>query len=217
MGFDIQALLRGDLKTLIETIGLIGLFTMVFLESGMLIGFFFPGDSLLFTSGFLASQGLFDIRALVTGYFIAAIAGDSIGYYLGHRFGRKLFEKKSSLFFRQDHLRKTEAFYEKHGGKTVILARFIPVVRAFAPVVAGVSNMKYSTFFFYNVFGAAFWAIGITLMGYYLGQAIPDVDKYLLPIIALIILISIAPAFIHVIRNKNDRNNLLKLLRLKSK
>ncbi len=202
MPFDLQTLLHGDLKSLIQTIGYLGVFTMVFLESGLLVGFFFPGDSLLFSAGFLASQGFFDITILIFGVFIAAVLGDSIGYLIGYKFGRKLYEKENSFLFRKDHLRTAEAFYEKHGGKTIILARFMPVIRAFAPVVAGVSSMNYTTFLFYNVFGGFLWAVGVSLAGYYLGSLIPDVDKYLLPIIGLIILISIAPGIIHFLKTR---------------
>ena len=213
---DLNSLLHGDLKALIETIGLIGVFILVFLESGMLIGFFFPGDSLLFTAGFLASQGILNITVLILGCFIAAVLGDSIGYYLGKKFGRSLFKKDNSLFFRKDHLLKAEAFYDKHGGKTIILARFVPVIRAFAPVVAGVGNMKYSTFLSYNIIGGLLWAVGVTLAGYFLGSIIPDVDKYLLPIIGLIILASISPALLHLLKDKKDRDDILRFLKLKS-
>lgn len=199
---DLTALLHGDLKGLIQAVGYIGVFGIVFLESGLLIGFFFPGDSLLFTAGFLASQGLFDIKLLIIGCFAAAVLGDSIGFWIGQKFGRKLFTREESLLFKTSHLKKAEAFYQKHGGKTIILARFIPVIRAFAPVVAGVGNMKYSSFVLFNVFGGLLWAIGITLAGYFLGSLIPDVDKYLLPIIGLIILISIAPPIYHALKNR---------------
>ncbi len=212
---DFQTLLNGDLRTILQTIGYFGIFTMIFLESGMLIGFFFPGDSVLFTAGFLASQGFFDIRLLIIGTFIGAVVGDSIGYFIGHKFGRKLFDKENSLLFRKDHLLRAEQFYKKHGGKTIILARFIPIIRAFAPVIAGVGSMNYPTFLFYNIFGGVLWAIGLSLAGFYLGSLIPNVDKYLLPIIGLIILISISPAIYHALKNKNTRTQLLKLLHLK--
>lgn len=202
MGFEIADLLHGDLKAVIEAIGYIGVFTIVFIESGLLVGFFLPGDSLLFTAGFLASQGLFNIWALTVGCFIGAVAGDSVGYYIGHRFGRKLYAKESSRFFRKDHLLKAEAFYEKHGGKTIILARFMPIVRTFAPVVAGVGAMNYRTFLIFNLFGAFLWAVCITLAGYFLGSLIPDVDKFLLPIIGGIILVSIAPGIIHILKER---------------
>lgn len=199
---DLGSLLHGDLRSVIETIGLIGIYIIVFLESGLMIGFFFPGDSLLFTAGFLASQGFFNVWALGIGSFIFAVLGDSIGYSIGHKFGRRIFSKEDSIVFHKDHLKKAEAFYEKHGGKTIILARFIPVIRAFAPVVAGVGSMKYSTFITYNLVGGFLWAMGMTFLGYFLGSIIPDVDKYLLPIIALIILASVAPAIYHFIKEK---------------
>lgn len=220
MPFDITSLLHGDLKTFIMSFGpLIGyfvVFTIVFLESGMLVGFFFPGDSLLFTSGFLASQGFFDVAILVIGCFLAAVLGDSIGYLIGHKFGRRLFKKENSLFFRKDHLLTAERFYQKHGGKTIILARFMPVIRAFAPVVAGVGAMHYPKFLAYNLIGGLLWAIGVTLAGYFLGSLIPDVDKYLLPIIGLIIIASISPAIYHMLKEKSHRERILRLLKLKS-
>ena len=205
MGFELQSLLHGDLRGLIQTVGYLGVFAIVFVESGLLIGFFLPGDSLLFTAGFLASQGLFDIKLLALGAFICAVLGDSVGYFIGQKFGRKLFNKEDSFFFHKDHLKKAEAFYEKHGGKTIILARFMPIIRTFAPVVAGIGSMKYSTFLFYNIFGGLFWAVGISLAGYFLGSLIPDVDKYLLPIIGLIILVSIAPPLYHALKDAETR------------
>ena len=159
-----------DLASLIQTVGYLGVFTIVFLESGLLIGFFFPGDSLLFTAGFLASQGFFDIKILIAGCFVAAIAGDNIGYLIGAKLGPKIFTKKNSIFFHKKHLERVQRFYDKHGGKTIILARFIPVIRAFAPVVAGAGKMDYKRFCFFNFFGAVLWAIGVTLAGYYLGS-----------------------------------------------
>ena len=142
-----------DLAELIRTVGYLGVFAIVFLESGMLVGFFFPGDSLLFTSGFLASQGFLDIKVLIIGCFLAAVAGDSAGYYIGKRFGRNLFNKEDSIWFHKNHLIRAQNFYEKHGGKTIILARFIPVIRAFAPVVAGIGTMRYRRFVIFNLFG----------------------------------------------------------------
>ncbi len=201
-----------DLKQLIETIGYVGVFGIVFAESGLLFGFFLPGDSLLFTAGFLASQGFFNIWILALGCFIAAVTGDSVGYYIGHKFGRRLFHKEDSIFFHKDHLKRAEDFYEKHGGKTIILARFMPVIRTFAPIVAGIGKMKYETFLMYNVVGGLLWAVGVTVAGYFLGSAIPDVDKYLLPIIALIIVASVAPPLYHVLKEKESRRQLLTML-----
>lgn len=208
MGFELSDLLHGDLRSVIEAIGYIGVFTIVFVESGLLIGFFLPGDSLLFTAGFLASQGFFDITILSIGAFICAVAGDSVGYYIGHKFGKRLFSKEDSLLFHKDHLRKAEKFYEKHGGKTIVLARFMPIIRTFAPVVAGIGSMKYSTFLFYNVLGGLLWAVGISVAGYFLGSLIPDVDKYLLPIIGAIILLSIAPPIYHALKDAETRSKI---------
>ena len=197
-----------DLKEIVGTIGYVGVFSIIFAESGLLIGFFLPGDSVLFTAGFLASQNFFDIHMLVAGCFIAAIAGDSIGYFIGKKWGRRLFTKKDSLLFRHDYLMRSEKFYEKHGGKTIILARFIPVIRAFAPVVAGIGKMKYPTFLAYDLVGGVLWAVIIPYLGYYLGRSIPDIDKYLLPAIAIIILASISPSIYHALKTKEQRTKL---------
>lgn len=204
-----------DLVELIRTAGYLGVFAIIFLESGMLVGFFFPGDSLLFTAGFLASQGFLDIGILVAGCFIAAIAGNSTGYYLGKKIGRKLFNKESSIWFNKKHLERAERFYQKHGGKAVVLAQFIPVVRAFVPVVAGIGAMQYRRFAFFNFFGAVLWAIGITLAGYFLGSSIPDVDRYLLPIVGLIIIASVLPALHHVLVDAEIRASIIKRFRKK--
>lgn len=197
------------LQLLIETIGYIGVFGIIFAESGLLFGFFLPGDSLLFTAGFLASQGIFNIWILSTGCFLAAVIGDSVGYFFGHKVGKRLFHKKESFFFHKDNLKKAELFYEKHGGKTIILARFIPLIRTFAPIVAGIGSMRYSAFLFYNVIGGLIWGVGVTLSGYYLGRLIPDVDKYLIPIILGIIVISLLPTIIHVLKDSEVRKKIL--------
>lgn len=206
-----------DLISLIQTVGYIGVFAIVFIESGLLVGFFLPGDSLLFTAGFLASKGFFDIYILSIGCFIAAILGDSAGYFIGHRWGRKLFNKENSLLFHKDHLLKAQQFYEKHGGKTIILARFMPVIRTFAPVVAGVGQMKYRTFLFFNFFGAVLWALGMTFAGYFLGSLIPadKFEKYLIVIVLLIIVASVAPGVYHILKEPENRKHLLKLLKRK--
>jgi membrane-associated protein len=189
-----------DLVELIKAVGYIGLFAIVFAESGLLIGIMLPGDSLLFTAGFLASQGFLDLWLLCLLVTVAAITGDSVGYAFGRRVGRRLFSRPDSRFFKQKHLRRVEAFYEKHGGKTIILARFLPIVRTLAPIVAGVGNMNYARFLSYNVIGGILWGTGVPVAGYFLGTVIPDVDKYLLPIIAVIIILSLAPSGFHVLR-----------------
>lgn len=204
-----------DLVTLIKTAGYLGLFGIIFAESGLFIGFFLPGDSLLFTAGFLASQGFLNIWWLMLVCFLGAVLGDSFGYGFGKRVGPKIFTKKNSIFFNQNHLERARVFYQKHGGKTIVLARFMPFVRTFAPILAGVGQMRYAVFLFYNLIGGALWAAGLTFTGYYLGKIIPDIDKYLLPVIVLIIFFSLLPSIIHIARNKEDRDRILRALRFK--
>lgn len=187
-----------DLIELIKAVGYVGLFATVFAESGLFFGFFLPGDSLLFTAGLLAAQGTFHIWVLLPLLAIAAIAGDSVGYWTGRKLGGWLMKQKDTFFFQKKHLVQAQRFYEKHGGKTLILARFMPAVRTFAPIVAGMANMHYDTFLSYNVIGGLLWAVGMTLLGYFLGRVIPDVDKYLLPIIGAIVVISAVPALLHM-------------------
>jgi len=198
-------LLHPDVRQLVVFFGpftTLAIAAVIFAESGLFIGAFLPGDSLLFTAGFLASQGLLNIYILVPVLFVAAVAGDSVGYTFGHKVGKRLFRKEDSWLFHKKHLVRAEAFYEKHGGKTVVIARFLPIVRTFAPIVAGMGNMRYKRFLAYNVVGAFLWAVCITLAGYFLGKSIPDVDRYLLPIILFIIFISVAPTAAHIL---NDR------------
>jgi membrane-associated protein len=201
-----------DLPQMITAGGYLGVWAIVFAESGLLIGFFLPGDSLLFTAGFVASQpqNHINIWTLIFGAFVCAVAGDNVGYASGHRWGRRLFHKEDSWLFKKSYLEKTETFYEKHGQKAVVMARFMPLVRTFAPIVAGVAAMKYKTFMFYNLIGGFLWTFGITLMGYYLGKVIPPdrVDKHLLPIVLGIVVLSFVPSIIHIIQerraNKKD-------------
>ena len=198
-----------NLQALIKAVGLIGLFAIIFAESGLLIGFFLPGDSLLFTAGFLASQGFFNIALLAILAFIAAVLGDSTGYAFGKRVGRKLFIKDDSLFFKKANLIKAENFYKKYGVKTIVLARFVPIVRTFAPIVAGASDMHYKTFVSYNVIGGFLWTMGMSFGGYFLGSIIPNVDKYLLPIIFLIIFLSILHPIVEFIKEKRRKKEML--------
>ena len=189
-----------DLESFIRTVGYIGVALIVFAESGLLVGFFLPGDSLLFTAGFLASQGHFDIWVLAALCFIAAVTGDAVGYYFGHKVGRGLFQREDSRFFKKKYLTQAEAFFERNGGKAIFLARFIPVVRTFTPIVAGAASMKYRDFFVFNAMGGLAWAVGVTVAGYQLGSRIPGIDKYLLPIIGVIIVVSVAPGALHLWR-----------------
>ena len=187
-----------DLSELIKTWGYLGLFFVVFAESGLFFGFFFPGDSLLFTAGFLASQGFLNIWVLVPLMVIGAISGDSVGYFMGNKFGDWLMKKRDSLFFKRRYLLEAQQFYEKHGGKTIMLARFVPAVRTFAPIVAGMAKMEYRKFISYNVWGGLVWGVGMTCLGFFLGSIIPNADKYLLPIVGAIIVLSVLPGVMHV-------------------
>ena len=189
-----------DLASLIETIGYLGLFAIVFAESGLFFGFFLPGDSLLLTAGLLAARGQLDIAVLVVILPIAAILGDGIGYWFGKRTGPRLFKRENSLLFRRKNLVAARAFYERHGGKTIVLARFMPFIRTFAPIVAGAVGMPYRRFLFYNVLGALVWGAGVTLAGFYLGQVIPDLDRYFLAVVVVVILVSALPALVHIAR-----------------
>jgi membrane-associated protein len=197
----------GDLESALETVGLIGLLAIVFAESGLLIGFFLPGDSLLFTAGLLSSRDLLaPLPVLLVGCFLAAVAGDQVGYAFGARVGPTLFRRPDSKIFKQEYVEKARHYFEKHGSKTIVLARFVPIVRTFAPILAGVGEMKYRTFVTFNVLGGLLWAVGVTSLGYILGESIPEdeIDKYLLPIIGLIILLSVFPVFLEYRRARRE-------------
>lgn len=200
----LEALKSQDIRLFAESIGLVGIFLVVFAESGLLIGFFLPGDSLLFTAGFLAnpSINIFNIWTLVITTWVAAVLGDNVGYEFGKRVGRRLFERKDSRLFKKEHLMKAEEFYKKHGAKSIVLARYVPIVRTFAPIVAGVAHMDQKTFMLYNFIGGTLWVWSLTWGGYFLGKVIPDVDKYILPIVFLIIVLSVLPPAMHIINEK---------------
>jgi membrane-associated protein len=210
-----------SLTDAIHTIGVIGILAIVFAESGMLVGFLLPGDTLLFTAGFLTQQGTLaiNIHLLVLLIALAAIVGDNIGYFIGHKVGRRLFSKPDSVLFHQKNLQKAEKFYEKYGVFTIMIARFIPVVRSFGPVVAGIGDMKYAQFFLYDVIGGLLWASSITYLGFYGGEFLEskgiDVEMLVMPIILLAIFISIASPTYHILREKESREALLRKLRIK--
>jgi membrane-associated protein len=196
------------LHSLSETIiafGYLGIFVTIFAESGFLFGFFLPGDSLLFTLGILASQEILNIWILTPLLISAAILGDSFGYWMGKTFGPKLFARKESFFFKEEYLEKTEHFYQTHGKRTIVLARFIPVVRTFAPILAGAGQMKYSIFLTYNIMGGILWAGGITLTAYFLGLQIPWIKDYLEIIIISIIALSFIPVFLEFLKSRRMR------------
>lgn len=183
-----------DVQGIIVWGGYAGITAVIFAETGLFIGFFLPGDSLLVTAGLLASTGLLDIFLLNALLIPAAILGDSLGYAIGKRFGPGLYARRDSFFFRRSHLQKAREFYARHGGKTIVLARFVPVVRTFAPVVAGAAGMPYRQFLFFNVLGGALWAGGLTSLGFFLGRVVPDLEKNLLLVIACVVFVSFLPA-----------------------
>lgn len=191
-----------DLTLLVQALGYPGVTTAVFLESGVPFGFFLPGASMLFTSGLLASKGIFHPWILIPLVTIAAILGDNVGYWFGKKVGRPLFLRGNSRWFRADHLAHAHAFYEKHGARTVLLARFVPIARTFVPIVAGAVEMHYPTFVVYNVVGALCWATGITSLGYFLGAKVPAVGEYLTPIIFGIIFVTCLPLLWDFIKKK---------------
>jgi membrane-associated protein len=197
-----------DLVKLIETVGYLGLFFIIFAESGLFFGFFFPGDSLLLTAGLLSSRGILDIRILIPLLFVAAVLGDNIGYWFGAKTGPYLFTRPNSFLFKRENLLKAHAFYERHGGKTITLARWVPVVRTFAPIVAGAASMEYRRFFMFNVVGAALWAVGMPLLGYGLGiwfGSIEGIDKYFTILVLLFFFIPGIPTLVHLWRDNREK------------
>lgn len=204
-----------DLIDFIVAVSIIGVAAVVFAESGLLIGFFLPGDSLLFTTGFLIHSGILpvNIHLAVFIIFLAAVLGDTAGYWFGRKAGPRIFKKPDARLFKQEYVQRAQDFYEKHGGKTIIIARFIPIVRTFAPIVAGTGRMNYRKFLTYNIVGGFLWAVGVTYLGYFLGAWFEhlgiDIDHVLLPIILLIIFISVLPPAIHVFGNKKSRDAFL--------
>lgn len=191
-----------DLPTLIKTAGYLGIFGITFAESGLFFGFFLPGDSLLFTAGFLASQGYLSLPFLILVVFLGATLGDSFGYWFGRTVGPKIFTKEDSFFFKKEYVFKAHTFYEMYGGKALILARFMPIVRTFAPIVAGVGQMHYRSFLAYNVIGGLIWAAILPSAAYFLGNVIPHFDQYISYVIIGIIIVSILPSIVHVIKSR---------------
>jgi membrane-associated protein len=191
-----------NLIEFIKAVGYTGVFAVIFAETGIFLGFFLPGDSLLFVAGFLASQGFLNIWVLTSLLFIAAVTGNILGYVFGYKIGPAIFNKEDSLLFKQSHVKKAQVFYDKYGGKVVMIARFIPIVRTFAPILAGVAKMNKSVFLFYNIVGALVWTLGLTLLGFWLGNVIPNIDHYLLPIVGAIIFVSILPGIIGYLQER---------------
>jgi membrane-associated protein len=189
-------------RDLIEWGGYLVLVAIVFAETGLFVGFFLPGDSLLVMAGLFAARGNLNLAVLIVSLCLAAIAGHVVGYWFGRTTGARLFARSDSRLFKREHLLKAQAFYEKHGTKTIILARFIPVIRTFAPIVAGAAGMEFRRFMLVNVAGGIGWVTSMCLLGYWLGSAIPHIDRYIHLVIGVIIVLSILPAIIHVMRER---------------
>ena len=191
-----------DVEGIIRWGGIMMLTCIVFAETGLLVGFFLPGDSLLVTAGVFAAAGHVSLGSILTIVTAAAVAGDQVGYYIGYRTGPRIFRREDSLLFKRAHLMRAHEFYERHGGKTIILARFVPIVRTFAPVVAGVGTMEYRRFVAYNVVGGFLWVWSMALLGYSLGRVVPDVDRHIHLVIAVVIFLSILPGIIEYVRSR---------------
>lgn len=194
-----------DVNHLVEAGGLFVIAAIIFAESGMMVGFFFPGDTLLFSAGIFAATGKLSIAAIITVACLAAIAGDNVGYQIGRSLGPRLFRKKDGLIFRHDYIMRAEKFYEVYGSKTMLLAHFIPIVRTFAAVTAGAGKMNRAKFAFFDAIGDCAWAIAITLLGYYAGRHIPNVEQYVMPVLALVIIVSFGPALYHAFKDPKIR------------
>ena len=188
-----------DVENLVRVGGLTAMTAIIFAETGLMIGFFLPGDSLLVTAGVFAATGRLNIWAVNGLLIVAAIVGDTVGYWFGRRMGKALFKRPKSLLFNPDHLRRAHDFYEKHGGKTIILARFMPIIRTFAPIVAGMGEMEYRRFLSFNVFGGLLWVISMTGIGYFLGR-IPGVREHIEIVIIIVVFLSILPGIIAFLR-----------------
>ena len=188
--------------TIIAVLGLAGVIAIVFAETGLFFGFFLPGDSLLFTAGFLASQHQVSFAWLLVGTFVAATLGDSVGYAFGKKVGPSIFTREDSVLFDKKHIARAQHFYEKHGKKTIILARFIPIIRTFAPIVAGIGNMSYKVFISFNIIGAFAWTWIMLWIGYGFGSIIPNPDRYVVPAVLIIIIVSAAPALREIFRKR---------------
>ncbi len=187
-----------NVEHLIQTGGLALIAAIIFGESGMFIGFFFPGDTLLLTAGVFAGQGKLPLLWTILVIAAAAIAGDNTGYHIGKRYGRRLFRKPDGLVFRQEYIGRAEAFYERFGSKTMLLAHFVPIIRTFAPAVAGVAHMQYKQFVFFDTIGDSAWAASVTLVGYWFGSKIPNLDHYILLAVAAVMIFTLGPTIYHL-------------------
>jgi membrane-associated protein len=198
----ITACIQLDPVSIIKTGSYLGIAIIIFAESGLLFGIFFPGDSLLFAAGLLSAGGFLAFGPLVFVVVVAAIVGDSVGYWFGANVGVNFFKRKDSFFFKQEYLKRTERFYQTYGGRAVVLARFVPIVRTIAPILAGIGSMTYKQFLSFNILGGLLWGAGMLSLGYSLGSIIPNAEDYILPISFVIIVVSFLPILINLARGK---------------
>jgi membrane-associated protein len=194
-----------NVPELIRIVGFYGIIAVIFAETGLLIGFFLPGDSLLITAGLFAARGDFKFASLILALIPAAIIGNATGYFIGHRTGKALYQRPNSLLFRREHLQMTHEYYERHGGKTIILAQFIPILRTFAPVVAGVAAMGYRQFASYNIVGAILWVGSMTTAGYLLGNLVPNIEQRIHYVVAVVIALSLMPPAIALLKRRRSK------------
>jgi membrane-associated protein len=204
----LRDLARGaySLDSLIQWGGYGVLFAIVFAETGLLVGFFLPGDSLLITAGLVASAGGLNIWWLNAVLIMAAVVGDSVGYAIGRRLGPRVFTREKSLLFNPVHVERTRRFYERYGPKTIVIARFVPIVRTFAPVLAGVGEMEYRRFVFYNVAGGVGWVVSMTWAGYLLGQSIPNIGSHIHIVVLVVIVLSLVPIAVELLRERRRQS-----------
>ncbi len=191
-----------DPLTIIRTSGYLGLAIIIFAESGIIFGIFFPGDSLLFVAGLLAANGFISLLLAILTVIIAAVLGDSVGYWFGNSMGSRLYARPDSRFFKHEYLERTEKFYQRYGGRAIVLARFVPIVRTIAPILAGVSSMRYRSFLIYNILGAILWGAGVVLIGFSLGSIFPNSEQFIFPIALGIIAMSFLPIALNMLRTK---------------
>jgi membrane-associated protein len=197
-----------DVTSLIQSGGLLVIALIVYAESGMMVGFFLPGDTLLISAGILAASGQFPIELTVAVIALAAVLGDNTGYIIGKTAGKRLFKKKDGIIFRQEYVQKAEKFYEKHGAKTLLIAHYVPIVRSFAPLVAGIAHMNRAQFFMYDLIGATSWAVILTLLGYFFGSRIPHLEDYIHYVLLAVVILSFGPVIWHIIKDPKTRRAL---------
>jgi membrane-associated protein len=202
-----------DVQHILATGGLLAIAAIVFSESGLMVGFFLPGDTLLLSAGVFAAQGKLSLALTIAVISLAAILGDNTGYTIGRVLGPRLFKKKDGVVFRQEHIRRVESFYERFGSKTMLLSHFIPIVRSFAPIVAGAAKMPRPSFFFFDAIGCIVWSVGVTMLGYWFGSKIPNLDHYILPTIAAVTIATFGPIIWHLLGDKTTRARLFSIIK----